>query len=66
MRLSEGCAANTLPVIGPVLGSYVFFTDTGDSVDALESVQWVYLAIGAFVFCLAAVFYLVTIPEVTG
>ena len=24
------------------------------------------LAIGAFVFCLAAVFYLVTIPEVTG
>ncbi|KAL1681313.1 major facilitator superfamily domain-containing protein [Schizophyllum commune] len=52
-------------VIGPVLGSYVFFTDTGDSVDALKSVQWVYLAIGAFVFCLAVVFYLVTIPEVT-
>ena len=52
-------------VVGPVLGSYVFFTKTQDDVSALESVQWVYLAIGIFVFLLAGVFYLVLIPEVT-
>lgn len=27
-------------VIGPVLGSYVFFKETGDSVDSLKTVQW--------------------------
>jgi FHS family L-fucose permease-like MFS transporter len=53
-------------VIGPVLGSYVFFKSTGDSVTSLQTVQWVYLAIAIFVFCLAIVFYLVVIPEVTG
>ncbi|KAK7056669.1 hypothetical protein VNI00_002386 [Paramarasmius palmivorus] len=52
-------------VVGPVLGSYVFFKETGDSVDALKSVQWVYLAIGIFVFSLAIVFYFSVIPEVT-
>lgn len=53
-------------VIGPVLGSYVFFKSTNDSVAALKNVQWVYLAIAIFVFCLAGVFYMVVIPEVTG
>lgn len=43
----------------------MFFTDTEDSVDALKRVQWVYLAIGIFVFVLAAVFFMSTIPEVT-
>ncbi|KAB2569856.1 putative l-fucose permease protein [Lasiodiplodia theobromae] len=52
-------------VVGPVLGSYVFFKNTGDDVDSLESVQWVYLAIGIFVFLLAGVFFFVYIPEVT-
>ncbi|KAJ3830622.1 major facilitator superfamily domain-containing protein [Lentinula raphanica] len=52
-------------VVGPVLGSYVFFDETGDSVNALKTVQWVYLAIGCFVFCLAVVFYFSVIPEVT-
>ncbi|KAJ3862723.1 major facilitator superfamily domain-containing protein [Lentinula novae-zelandiae] len=52
-------------VVGPVLGSYVFFNETGESVDALKTVQWVYLAIGCFVFCLAIVFYFSVIPEVT-
>lgn len=52
-------------VVGPVLGSYVFFTKTADSVDALKSVQWVYLAIGCFVFLLAGIFYFSVIPEVT-
>jgi len=52
-------------VIGPVLGSYVFFDSTGDSVSALKTVQWVYLAIGCFVFSLAVVFYFSIIPEVT-
>ncbi|KAJ7581481.1 major facilitator superfamily domain-containing protein [Mycena floridula] len=37
-------------VVGPVLGSYAFFKDTGDSVNSLKSVQWVYLAIAVFVF----------------
>ncbi|KAJ7617042.1 major facilitator superfamily domain-containing protein [Roridomyces roridus] len=52
-------------VIGPVLGSYAFFKDTGDSVDSLKTVQWVYLAIAIFVFCLAVVFFFSVIPEVT-
>lgn len=52
-------------VVGPILGSYVFFTDTGDSVDALKKVQWVYLAIAIFVFLLAAVFFVSHIPEIT-
>ncbi|KAG6895006.1 hypothetical protein C0992_003555 [Termitomyces sp. T32_za158] len=53
-------------VIGPVLGSYVFFKETGDSVSALQNVQWVYLAIAIFVFTLSVVFYFAVIPEVTG
>lgn len=32
---------------------------------ALQRVQWVYLAIGCFVFCLAGVFFVSNIPEVT-
>ncbi|KAJ7177146.1 major facilitator superfamily domain-containing protein [Mycena filopes] len=52
-------------VVGPVLGSYIFFKDTGDSVNSLETVQWVYLAIAAFVFLLAVVFFFSVIPEVT-
>ncbi|KAL4944239.1 hypothetical protein BDV06DRAFT_113048 [Aspergillus oleicola] len=52
-------------VVAPALASYVFFTDTDDSVNALKRVQWVYLAIGIFVFTLAVVFFFSTIPEVT-
>ncbi|KAJ7880134.1 major facilitator superfamily domain-containing protein [Mycena leptocephala] len=52
-------------VVGPVLGSFLFFKDTGDSVDSLETVQWVYLAISIFVFLLAIVFFFSVIPEVT-
>ncbi|KAJ7053505.1 l-fucose permease [Mycena amicta] len=52
-------------VVGPVLGSYVFFKDTGDSVNSLKTVQWVYLAIAIFVFLLAIVFFFSVIPEVT-
>ncbi|KAE8349137.1 major facilitator superfamily domain-containing protein [Aspergillus coremiiformis] len=51
--------------VAPTLASYVFFTNTGDDVDALKSVQWVYLAIGIFVFVLASVFVISEIPEVT-
>lgn len=32
---------------------------------ALANVQWVYLAIAAFVFALAVTFYLAEIPEIT-
>ncbi|KAJ7629566.1 major facilitator superfamily domain-containing protein [Mycena rosella] len=52
-------------VVGPVLGSYIFFKDTGDSVNSLKTVQWVYLAIAIFVFLLAIVFFFSVIPEVT-
>ncbi|PYH94450.1 MFS general substrate transporter [Aspergillus ellipticus CBS 707.79] len=51
--------------VAPALASYVFFTSTEDDVSALKHVQWVYLAIGIFVFILAGVFFVSTIPEVT-
>jgi FHS family L-fucose permease-like MFS transporter len=51
--------------VGPVLGSYAFFTTTADDVEALKRVQWVYLAIAIFVFLLAGVFFISNIPEVT-
>lgn len=50
-------------VIAPVLGSYVFF-NFGDA-EALQNVQWVYLSIAVFVFLLAFVFFMSTIPEIT-
>ncbi|KIY52035.1 MFS general substrate transporter [Fistulina hepatica ATCC 64428] len=66
MRINVAQAIEAIgTVAGPVLGSYVFFTDEADDINALKSVQWVYLAIGSFVFLLAMVFYLSTIPEVT-
>ncbi|KIW80294.1 hypothetical protein Z517_06909 [Fonsecaea pedrosoi CBS 271.37] len=52
-------------VVGPVLGSYAFFKNTGDDLQSLRNVQWVYLAIAIFVFILAFVFYISPIPEVT-
>ncbi|KAI0479489.1 MFS general substrate transporter [Xylariaceae sp. FL0804] len=50
-------------VIAPVLGSYVFFTF--DDQAAIRNVQWVYIAIGVFVFSLAFVFFMSTLPEIT-
>ncbi|KAI1337318.1 MFS general substrate transporter [Xylariaceae sp. FL0016] len=50
-------------VIAPVLGSYVIFTFSDE--DAIRNVQWVYIAIGVFVFLLAFVFFMSTIPEIT-
>lgn len=46
-----------------MLGSYVFFNFDDES--ALRNVQWVYLAIACFVYLLATVFFLSTIPEIT-
>ncbi|KAK5130222.1 hypothetical protein LTR08_002307 [Meristemomyces frigidus] len=66
MRINISQAFNGIgTVVAPVLGSYVFFKDTGDSAQSLQNVQWVYLAIAAFVFLLAALFYLSPIPEIT-
>ncbi|KAJ6155257.1 hypothetical protein N7470_005823, partial [Penicillium chermesinum] len=66
IRINFAQAFNAIgTVVGPVLGSYAFFTETADDVSALQRVQWVYLAIGVFVFCLAAVFFVSNIPEVT-
>ncbi|KAH6613857.1 l-fucose permease [Boeremia exigua] len=52
-------------IVGPLLGSYVFFTGTQDTVSALKSVQWVYLGIACFVFLLAGVFFFSSIPEIS-
>ncbi|TKA28589.1 hypothetical protein B0A50_02916 [Salinomyces thailandicus] len=66
MRINISQAFNGVgTVVAPVLGSYVFFKDTGTSVNALQTVQWVYLAIAIFVFLLAALFYFSPIPEIT-
>lgn len=66
LRINLAQAVNAIgTVLGPTLGSYVFFKDTTDSVSALKNVQWVYLAIGLFVFVLAVFFYVVEIPEIT-
>ncbi|KAK3111532.1 hypothetical protein LTR53_013133 [Teratosphaeriaceae sp. CCFEE 6253] len=69
MRINISQAFNGVgTVIAPVLGSYVFFKNTGEGADATKSltnVQWVYLAIACFVFALAVVFYFSPIPEIT-
>ncbi|KAF3044895.1 hypothetical protein E8E11_001137 [Didymella keratinophila] len=52
-------------IVGPLLGSYVFFTGTQDIVQALKSVQFVYLGIARFVFLLAGVFFFSSIPEIS-
>ncbi|KAI9664625.1 MAG: hypothetical protein M1821_006071 [Bathelium mastoideum] len=52
-------------VVAPVLASYVIFKNIGEDGKSLESVQWVYLGIAAFVGLLAVVFYFSPIPEVT-
>jgi fucose permease len=66
LRINFAQAFNAIgTVVGPVLGSYVFFTETADSVQALKNVQWVYLGIAVFVFILAFVFFISYIPEIT-
>jgi FHS family L-fucose permease-like MFS transporter len=59
LRINISQAFNGIgTVVAPVLGSYVIFLKTGDDEQALKNVQWIYLAIAAFVFVLAIVFYL--------
>lgn len=66
IRINVAQAFNGIgTVVAPVLGSYVFFKNTGDNVASLKNVQWTYLAIAIFVFVLAVVFYLSPIPEIT-
>ncbi|KAF2188701.1 MFS general substrate transporter [Zopfia rhizophila CBS 207.26] len=66
LRINISQAFNGIgTVVAPVLGSYVFFKNTGDSVASLKNVQWVYLAIACFTFLLAVVFYFSPIPEIT-
>ncbi|KAI7166450.1 MFS general substrate transporter [Hortaea werneckii] len=66
MRINISQAFNGIgTVVAPVLGSYVFFKNTGTGENALQNVQWVYLAIAIFVFILAVVFYFSPIPEIT-
>ena len=50
-------------VMAPLLAARVFFSET-DPHD-LSKVQWTYLGIAIFVFCLAVVFFFSPIPEVT-
>ncbi|RPB08756.1 putative L-fucose-proton symporter [Morchella conica CCBAS932] len=64
MRLNLAQAVQGMgTVLAPVLASHVFFKSVSDS--ALQSVQWVYLAIACFVFFLAVVFYFAPLPEIT-
>jgi MFS transporter, FHS family, L-fucose permease len=50
-------------VVAPLLASRVFFKNTNS--DSLTHVQWTYVGIAAFVFCLAVVFFFSPLPEVT-
>ncbi|KAH7137773.1 major facilitator superfamily domain-containing protein [Dactylonectria macrodidyma] len=50
-------------IISPIVAAHAFLGLTDKS--ALANVQWVYLAIAAFVFLLAVAFYLAEIPEIT-
>jgi FHS family L-fucose permease-like MFS transporter len=50
-------------VVAPILASHVIFKNVDDT--SLQSVQFVYLGIGCFVFVLAVVFFFAPIPEVT-
>ncbi|KEY69731.1 hypothetical protein S7711_03212 [Stachybotrys chartarum IBT 7711] len=50
-------------VVAPVMGSYVFFTFSDE--EALDNVQWIYLAIALFVLLLATLFFFAKIPEIT-
>lgn len=52
-------------VVAPALAAHVFFQHTGDSVDSLKNVQWVYLAVAAFALILATAMFFATIPEIT-
>lgn len=66
MRLNFAQAVQAVgTVVGPVLASQVFFKNVSASESSLLSVQWVYLGIAIFVFVLAGVFYVSTIPEIT-
>ncbi|KAH0325196.1 MFS general substrate transporter, partial [Aureobasidium melanogenum] len=50
-------------VVAPILASHVIFKNVDDT--SLQSVQYVYLGVGCFVFVLAVVFFFAPIPEVT-
>lgn len=66
IRINASQTLNAIgTIVGPLLGSYVFFKETQDTVDALKSVQWVYLGIAIFVFILALVFFFSSVPEIT-
>jgi FHS family L-fucose permease-like MFS transporter len=67
MRLNLAQAFQAIgTVVAPILASYVLFKDIGaPGGKSLQSVQWVYLGIAAFVFLLAIVFFFAPIPEVT-
>jgi FHS family L-fucose permease-like MFS transporter len=50
-------------VVAPLLAARVFFANVGSK--DLSTVQWTYLGVAGFVFCLAVVFFFAPIPEVT-
>lgn len=50
-------------VAAPLLAARVFFAHVGSK--DLTSVQYTYLGVACFVFCLAIVFYFAPIPEIT-
>ncbi len=52
-------------VVAPVLAGQVIFKNVGADGRSLQSVQYVYLGIAAFVGILAVVFYFAPIPEIS-
>jgi MFS transporter, FHS family, L-fucose permease len=66
LRVNFGQAIQATGLIsGPLLSAYAFFNYEKRVLAALLNVQFVYLGIGIFVFCLDALIFICRIPEVT-
>jgi FHS family L-fucose permease-like MFS transporter len=51
--------------VAPLLASRVFFSNTVDTKQGLQNVQWVYLGVAGFVAVLIVLFFFAPMPEVT-
>jgi FHS family L-fucose permease-like MFS transporter len=51
--------------VAPLLASRVFFSNTLNTDEGLQNVQWVYLGVAGFVALLIVLFFLAPMPEIT-
>jgi FHS family L-fucose permease-like MFS transporter len=66
IRVNLGQAVQATGLIsGPLVSAYAFFNHQKRVSANLLNVQYVYLGIGAFVFCLDALIFISRIPEIT-